>query len=119
MTSWDWPGSAIVRVKDGDSVVAQLTRDVGFHGSLTFLQNLRLNRINCPPLSTVEGKAARDFVVETIALKTLHIVTTAPYKYGDEWMAEVVLPDGTNLSDELVAQGHAAYWDGTGPRPGG
>jgi hypothetical protein len=32
-------------------------------------------------------------------------------------MAEIVLPDGRNLSDVLVDLGLAVRWDGTGPRP--
>jgi hypothetical protein len=47
----------------------------------------------------------------------VHITTVGPYKYGDEWMAEVTLADGRNLSDTLVGLGLAVLWDGTGPRP--
>ena len=47
--AWPWPGSTITRVKDGDSFVATVTRDLGFHGTATFSQNMRLDRINCPP----------------------------------------------------------------------
>ena len=120
MTSapWSWPASTITRVIDGDSIVARLTRDIGFHGIVTFEQRLRLNRINTPPASTAEGLAAT-FYVRSRAGISVDITTTKPYKYGDEWMAEVVFPDGTNLSDALVAAELAVYWDGTGPRPGG
>jgi len=120
MTSapWSWPASTITRVVDGDSIVARLTRDIGFHGTVTFDQHLRLNRINTPPANTDAGKAATAYVKNRIGIPA-DITTTKAYKYGDEWMAEVVFPDGTNLSDALVAAGLAAYWDGTGPRPGG
>jgi hypothetical protein len=47
----------------------------------------------------------------------VHITTVGPYKYGDEWQAELVLADGRNLSDALVDLGLAVYWDGHGPRP--
>lgn len=118
MTTWEWPGSSIVRVIDGDSFVAVVSRDLGFNGTATFQQKLRLNRINCPPVATARGKAARDAVVGLVS-GSLMIRTVGPYKYGDEWMAEVYLADGRNLSDVLVSEDLAVYWDGTGPRPGG
>ena len=119
MTDWSWPDSRLVRVIDGDTLVAELTRDLGFNGKATFEQRLRLNRINCPPKGTTEGKAASAFVLNACQGVPLNITTVGPYKYGDEWMAEVVTPGGRSLSDALVANGLAVYWDGTGPRPGG
>ena len=41
---WLWPGARITRVIDGDSFVACVKRDIGFHGSVTFDVRLRLNR---------------------------------------------------------------------------
>lgn len=125
ITQWPWPASTVTRVVDGDSIIARLTKDIGFHGHVTFEQKLRLNRINTPPASTDGGKAATAYVnvATTFAVNgvplIVDITTVKAYKYGDEWMAEVVLPDGSNLSDALVAAGLAVYWDGQGPRPGG
>jgi endonuclease YncB( thermonuclease family) len=115
---WPWPGSVITRVIDGDSVVARLTKDIGFHGEVIFEQKLRLNRINAAPGSTDLGKAATAFVTNRIGLP-VDIVTPGAYKYRDEWMAEFTLAGGVNLSDALVAAGLAQYWNGEGPRPGG
>jgi len=121
---WTWPDSRVTRIIDGDSFVAMLTRDVGFHGTLKFEVRLRLNRVNTPPLKTPEGKSAAAFFEALVrasdaASPPLLIETVKPYKYGDEWMAEVTLPDGRNVSDLMVSAGGAVYWDGTGPRPGG
>jgi len=117
---WTWPGSVVKRVIDGDSFVATVTRDLGFHGTASFDVKLRLNRINCPPASTVDGQAATSATaVMLMGTPTVLIDTVKSYKFGDDWMAEVTLPTGRNVSDELVAQGHAVFWDGTGPRPGG
>ena len=116
---WPWPGSTITRVKDGDSNVATVHRDLGFHGVATFSQNMRLDRINCPPKGTDVGDRATAFVVAHTAGVIVDIETTGPYAWRDEWMAEVTLPDGTNLSDALVAASLALYWNGQGPRPGG
>jgi endonuclease YncB( thermonuclease family) len=114
---WSWPDSVVTRVIDGDSLVARVTRDLGFHGEAVFETRLRLNRINAPKLSTPHGKDAAARVAELVATALLMIETVEPYKYGDEWMAEITFPDGRNLSDQLVREGYAVYWDGTGPRP--
>lgn len=117
--SWDWPDSTVVRVIDGDSLVAEVHRDLGFNGTATFRQKLRLNRINAKPGKTPEGKTATA-AVTTMTAGTVHITTLKAYKYGSEtgeWMAEITLADGSNLSDALVALGLAVHWDGTGPRP--
>jgi endonuclease YncB( thermonuclease family) len=117
MTEWYWPNSVITRVIDGDSMIAKLTRDIGFHGSVSFEQRLRLNRINTAPKSTDLGAKATTFVTDCVNDRLVNITTVKPYKYGDEWMAEIELPGGYNLSDVLVDKGMAVYWDGQGPRP--
>jgi endonuclease YncB( thermonuclease family) len=123
MTEWEWPGSVIARVIDGDTVDAMLTRDLGFQATATFPVRLRLNRINAEPGKTDKGALARGRVLALTAGARLAITTGKGYKYGapdgktGEWMAEVTLLDGRNLSDLLVAEGLAVYWDGTGPRP--
>lgn len=116
-TAWDWPNSTVTRVIDGDSLVARVTRDLGFNGEASYKQKMRLNRVNAKPAHTIEGRNATETVRNLTADVALHIITVGPYKYGDEWMAEIILPDGRNLSDVLVSGGHAVYWDGSGPRP--
>jgi endonuclease YncB( thermonuclease family) len=116
---WQWPASMVTRVKDGDSFIARVNRDIGFHGFLTFDVTLRLNRINAAPIKTVHGQEAKQFLLELVKpnISLVNIETVKPYKYGDEWMAEVELVDGRNVSDEMVKNAMAVYWDGTGPRP--
>lgn len=124
MADWPWPNTVISRVIDGDSVDADLVNEhVGFGVRLVFPMRLRLNRINAQPVSTAAGKQAKARVLALTAGVRLHVVTGRGYKYGapegrtGEWMAEVRLPDGRNLSDLLVAEHLATYWNGTGPRP--
>ena len=114
---WLWPDSTVTRVIDGDSIVAQLTKDIGFHGSTTFRQKLRIARINALPKSSTSGRSATAFLIELVTNVSVFIETTGPYKYRDEWMAEITLPDGRNVADALVEAKLAVYWDGTGPRP--
>jgi endonuclease YncB( thermonuclease family) len=117
--SWAWPASKVVRIIDGDSFTAEVHRDLGFHGTATFLQKMRLNRINASPVKTDAGTRATAAVSALMLNQPVLIETTGAYKFGDEWMAEVTLLDGRNVSDALVAAGVAVYWDGNGPRPGG
>lgn len=134
---WQWPRSMVTRVVDGDSFMALVTRqltieipaqDLGFHGQVgpttltlpvRFPVKLRLNRINAKPATTADGKRATAMAIALLTLTLVDIETVGPYKYGDEWMAEVTLDDARNVSDALVKAGMAVYWDGTGPRPGG
>ncbi len=123
MAQWRWPQSRITRIIDGDSVDTQLTRDIGFGGTVTFPVRLRLARINAAKASSPAGLAATALVIASTSGVLLDITTVKPYKYGGpadytgEYMAEIVLPDGRNLSDLLVTEGVAVYWDGQGPRP--
>lgn len=117
MTEWVWPASVVTRVVDADTFTARLTRDLGFNGTVVFQQRLRLNRINAPAKSSMAGKAAMDAAALLLNSGAVTITTVGPYKYGDEWMAEVEIVGGKNVSDVLVDMGHAVYWDGRGPRP--
>lgn len=114
---WIWPGTTVVRVVDGDTFDAQVARDLGFYGEAAFRVRFRLQRINAPKRSSAAGARAGARLAELLAAP-FTLESGKPYKYGGEWMAEVTLPDGRNASDVLVAEGHAVYWDGTGPRPG-
>jgi len=123
VAEWSWPNSTVARVIDGDTVEACLTRDIGFEGSVSFPVRLRLNRINAEPVKSDKGFRAKARLLALTAGVKLTITTGRGYKYGapagktGEWMAELVLPDGRNLSDLLVAEGLAVHWDGLGTRP--
>lgn len=126
MTAWQWPASTIIRVVDGDTLDAQVSRDLGFGGRAVLPVRLRLARINAPSMSVPAGLDARGYLVSLLPTTVaVDITTTKPYKYGGvdgevgEWVAEITLPDGRNVSDVMVAAGHAAPWNGQGPKPGG
>lgn len=119
--AWSWPNSTIPNFVDGDTVDAIVTRDLGFGGTASFPIRLRLNRINAPKLASAPGERSRLFLIDLIQTAQVQIDTYRTYKYGggttSEWMAEITLPDGHNVSDVMVAEGQAVYWDGQGPRP--
>src|SRR5438270_90060 len=83
-------------------------------------------RINAPSGRTASGEASTAWLTGLLSAQpTVDLVTLDAYKYGGpqfspgEWMAEVTLPDGRNVSDLAVELGFAQYWNGQGLRPGG
>jgi endonuclease YncB( thermonuclease family) len=125
MTAWSWPDSRILRVVDGDTLDALVRVPIGFGGWVQLPVRLRLARINAPAASTVGGGLARAYLISLLPVPpaTVNLTTLKPYKYGGvdgqvgDWVAEVTLPDGRNVSDEMVTAGHAAPWNGSGSRP--
>ena len=101
----------VQKVYDGDTITVRV--DLGFH---TFrVERLRLARINAWEVRGVErpaGLIARDWLRSQILGKDV-TVTTEKDKQGKfgRYIAEVLMPDGGNLSDALVATGNARYHD--------
>jgi endonuclease YncB( thermonuclease family) len=123
VAEWHWPDSHLSRVVDGDTADAKLTRDIGFGGTVTFPVRLRLARINAAKSVTPRGRDATAMVNAKTTDTVVDITTVETYKYGGpddytgEYVAEIRLPDGSNLSDLLVDADLAVYWNGHGPRP--
>jgi micrococcal nuclease len=102
-------------VVDGDTI--DLEFDVGF--GVSFRDRVRLARIDAWEKRGSEreqGLAAEGFVRSLLHKDYTNayplLVSTAKDKgkYG-RWIAEIWLPDGRNLSDALVEEGHAEYWE--------
>jgi endonuclease YncB( thermonuclease family) len=70
----------------------------------------RLLRINAPEMKFKTGKKAKEFLVALLSEKGLDatIKTEKSDVYG-RYLAEVTLPDGTNISTYMVEHGHARY----------
>ncbi len=104
--------AALQQVVDGDTL--RCLADVG----RAYLPvRVRLARVNAPELRSEDAgereraRAAAAWLTEKLAgLPTKGFPLTL-HVYGaddwDRWVAEVELPDGTNLSDALLAAGHA------------
>jgi endonuclease YncB( thermonuclease family) len=125
---WVFPNSYVERVIDGDTFTAHVGRNVdfGFHVKmLAFsVQRFRLNRCAAAPIKTESGAGAAARLnallydsLDPTAVRGFTLTSVGPYKYGDEWMAEVVLDTGRNVSDVLIAEQWAALWDGNGKQP--
>jgi endonuclease YncB( thermonuclease family) len=131
-------GTKVTDVEDGDTIDGLLGMDCGFGDQLVRRKRFRMARINAAKGPTGSGTAATAELRRLLfdpANPVKSLTSLKPYKYGGpnkdypkmdggpkgyggEYMAEIELDDGTNVSDAMVAAGHAVYWDGTGPRPG-
>lgn len=122
MTTYGPYHGAFVTAHDGDTFTAVVSTDpydFGFHVVISpqAQQKFRLNRCNAASLNTPSGDGAHARVTELLSGGPLTILSVGPYKYGDEWMAEVTLADGRNLTDEMILEQWAAPWNGVGSQP--
>lgn len=122
MTTWQWKFKATpIRVVDGDGII--FAASVGF--KVTVQVDVRLAGCNAAAGKTPEGQAATAYVTDWLsqhadAKGQVQILT---HNYAGDphgrWLAEVQSTDGIHdLTDDLIAAGHAVAYDGTGPKPG-
>jgi endonuclease YncB( thermonuclease family) len=80
--------------------------------NLTVLHNgrgrkIRLNDIDCPEKGQAYGERAKQAASELVFGKEVMLQTYGKDKYG-RTIADVLLPDGTNVNHTLVKDGW--YW---------
>lgn len=97
-------GATLVRVVDADTL--RLTLELGFH-IRRLDQPYRLLRIDAPEMNTEEGKAAKGWLEVFLAEKPLTAQTQKSDNFG-RWLCEC-WAGNENVSDALVAAGHARY----------
>lgn len=108
----------VERVVDGDTV--HLAVDLGC--DTTLRMTCRLMGINSPEMSTSEGQIAKDYVIAWLeqfgGRVRVETVKDKKEKYG-RYLAYLFAPDESGgytgsgcLNDDLVAHGHAVYYDG-------
>lgn len=112
--SYEYTGK-IFDVTDGDTL--RIDVDLGF-GMVFHRMRVRLNRINAPEKSTPEGAKASSILRGKVTGVTCEVTTIKDRteKYG-RYLGEIIVPGIGNLSDWMVSQGLAVYWDGHGMRP--
>jgi len=93
------------RVVDGDTLV--LLVDVGF--SITIKEKFRLNYINAPELSTKEGQAVKQIVIDKLQGKSVEISCEGKDKYG-RWLA-VIYQDGVNINQWFMDNAYAVKYE--------
>lgn len=89
----------VVSVFDGDTI------DVLHNGQA---ERIRLSGIDCPEKGQAFGKEAKQFTFTLIHGKGVTIHVLRKDRHG-RTVADVVLPDGTNVSRELL-RGGLAWW---------
>lgn len=97
----------IARIVDADTM--HVIVDVGFRSSTSV--QLRLARIDAWEMTGAEkekGAAARLRVAQLAEKNgfSIYVKTMSTDSFG-RWLAEVYFPDGTNISDLLLEEGHA------------
>lgn len=120
-----YPG-AVMSVTDGDTLVMLLDRG----GDDWWRVSVRLDGVNARELTAPGGREARQHLaglvapVSPVSLAELfdgrHTATVRSLrydKYSGRIDARVLLPDGRDVAQQMVADGFAAAWDGRGPRP--
>jgi len=115
-----WPAerphyATVRRIVDGDTIHVDIDMDL----KVVLLDYpLRLAGCNAAPISTPSGVGAAAYLSTVIPPGTLVVLLTIKdYKYGGEYIARVLLQDGTDVVAQLIAQQWAAPWDGRGPQP--
>lgn len=115
--------ATVVRVVDGDTVHLNVrlgSVDLGSQTLGLYAEDepVRLNGCNAAAKSTASGAAAMEHLTALLPVGTPVTATiTGDYKYGGEIVADVTLPDGTDLVQTLIAGQWAAPWDGRGKQP--
>lgn len=103
------------RIVDGDTIVCDI--DMGLR-NWEIDYKVRLLGCNAAELHTEAGKAARDNLVTRVPLDSAVILNLVKdYKYGGEFVAQVILEDGTDLVQELIREQWVAPWNGNGAAP--
>lgn len=106
--------AVVTGVHDGDSVTC--LADLGW-GVLRVV-TVRLSGVNAIELNQPGGREARDHLAGLIPVNSKVTLTSLGWdKYGDRTDARLALPDGRDVATVMVADGYAAVWNGTGPRP--
>lgn len=103
---------APVRIIDGDTIEADLSRDIGFRCRPSWRWRLRIEGIDCPEMRGVNrplGMAARSFTEQWLAAEPVAAQTLRQDSFG-RWLSKVYRVDGSSLADALIEAGHAVRW---------
>jgi micrococcal nuclease len=96
---------SVDRVTDGDTV--HVTVDLGFKVHTT--QIIRLAKINCPELETVEGNQAHTFTWTWLTEHEGQLILDChgQDKYAGRWIGTITNKKGESLNQALIDAGHA------------
>lgn len=113
MTIWTIQAT-VTKIHDGDTLDADL--DLGWNIMLRG-QSIRFARCNAPELATQAGKDALAYLQTLVKVgDILTCVSHGLDKYG-RVLGDLTTTAGENLTDAMIAAGHAAPWNGEGAKP--
>lgn len=99
--------AVVYNVVDGDTIDAVI--DLGF--KIEIKQRLRLARVDTPERGQPGYEGAKQFVKSLIEGKQVSIMTEKVSKWG-YYLAEVFIENGKNVSDALIENQFAKFYDG-------
>ena len=103
--------SEVVGVMDGDTIELRMVSDE-FGAKARKGKNLRIRlaHVDCPERGMPFYQNAKKFTSEKCFRKTVKIIHNNEYDRYGRLIGEVILPDGTNLNQELVKVGLAVHF---------
>lgn len=101
----DWTDS-VIRILDGDTIEV-------LHNQHP--ERIRLSGIDCPEKGQPYGQRAKQAASELVFGKEVALQTHNKDKYG-RTIADVLLPDGTNVNHELVKEGWCWWYRKYAPK---
>lgn len=123
----------IMSIHDGDTVRVDLDllgiagrhhdSEIGFDlhvagHRLRLREDVRLQGCNAREITEPGGPEARAHLAVLIPVGTwVTVQTFKPDKYGGRWQARLTLNDGRDVATVMCADGYAAPWTGSGPKP--
>ena len=96
----------VVAIVDGDTI--EVLHD-------NHSERIRLNGIDCPEKGQAYGTKAKQATSELIFGKEVTLQTHGKDKYG-RTIADVLLPDGTNVNQQLVKEGWCWWYQKHAPK---
>lgn len=106
--------AVVAAIHDGDTLTVRA--DLGF--MVWEDVHVRLAGCNAAELNTDAGKAARDHLAALAPPNTaVTLICLGPDKYGGRWQGGIILPDGVDVAEQMIADGYAAVWNGKGTAP--
>lgn len=115
MTIYEYRIVTVDRVVDGDTIDCTLSRDLdlGFkvYVSASTTQRLRLLRADTPERGQLGYNEATDYVRDWLRLHPRLVARTEKSDSFGRYLVDIVcLETSANLSDDLIAAGHAVLW---------
>jgi micrococcal nuclease len=104
-------GSLVVGVQDGDTVTLRMTStDPRARSRVGKNLRIRLLHVDCPERGFPYFILAKKYTSSLCFQKNVRIIHQNKFdKYG-RLLAEIILPDGRNLNQELVKMGYAKHF---------